>query len=58
MYYCYDCEMRCSTLPVDECHPSEAWGQVAHITETYLMCGLCGGYNIEEELFNDEENTI
>lgn len=48
-YYCYECDRQCSTIPVDECHPSEAWGAVMWITETYLMCEQCGGYQVEEK---------
>lgn len=53
-HYCLDCQRECSTIPVDECHPSEAWGTTLSIPETYLMCEQCGSYeiteNIEEEV--------
>ena len=47
-YYCHDCCNQCAPMEADEVIHSEFGGSCLWNTETYLMCELCGSYEVEE----------
>lgn len=57
-YYCEDCQHEVPYQVTTEREPYEFWGECGTTFENFVICGLCGGYSVEEiteELFQDEQ---
>jgi len=48
MWYCHDCNRETTVIRCEDEVPYEFWGETGWYKEYFMICEICGSYNIQE----------